>query len=782
MKFAFQTGDRPLPGYAVRRAIGRGGFGEVYYAVSDGGKEVALKHILQHHDVELRGVRQCMNLKCPNLVTIFDLREGEDGQVFVIMEYVAGPSLAQVILDHGGALPPEQVLPVFEQIATGLDYLHGQGIVHRDLKPSNVFLEDGVAKIGDYGLSKFIEVSDYDAHTMNVGSVHFMAPEVGSGKYGVGVDVYAMGAMLYQAVAGRVPFEGVTAAEILMKHLTAEPDMAPVPERYRAVLAQTLAKNPEDRPPSAGAVIGALDGAPAGPSASPGPRPDTPPVAADEAQRSEEPTLITPASGQRPAHRPHHGPRPEPELPEAGPGMSLGFRLWLAVLAAVAFELSMSTLFPNWARAHHRQIIGYIVAGAAGLTLASYSMRIAGIVEPLAHRIYSLALGLLLIYGYQRVWEGLVPTSMHENPWLVYFVIVLLLVNWHARSAPGRRKPVSARQCVRAGMAGGIAGWVSRVPFWEGFCVAGAMSFLVGLLTYGPLMRSAHGEPTAGSRWARRLFWCLGLVAAAGVAVAAVLWASQLTGPLADVIAPMAFCACVAALWYCLCKIVCTPSPDLWAGTARPVLLAAALLTAGLALTAGVSSGEAMRVLGFPAVVFCLWLALCVKALPPMACRPVRGLPGRYVVGWAFGLALFAAFSVVPTVAVAARLWPGTLWWKAIAFWLGAAGLAGLILFTHWPRVRIAGVLSSLTLALLVLLALAFGHHVYHDHVASLPWLQHWASAGLGGPSERVWPVATLSGAQVMAIAGQLVLAAVVLWWPAAHDPVAESPASGEVG
>jgi len=96
--------------------------------------------------------------------------------------------------------------------------------------------------------------------------------------------------------------------------------------------------------------------------------------------------------------------------------------------------------------------------------------------------------------------------------------------------------------------------------------------------------------------------------------------------------------------------------------------------------------------------------------------------------------------------------------------------------------VRIAGVLSSLTLALLVLLALAFGHHVYHDHVASLPWFQQWASAGLVGPSDGLWPAATLSWVQTLAVGGQLVLAAFVLWWPAAHDAAPESPVSGEVG
>src|SRR3954469_5905608 len=96
-RYTFSSGARPLDGYTIKRAIGRGGFGEGYYATSDSGKEVALKLILRNLDVERRGVVQCMNLKCPNLLTIFDLRGTDGGDAFVIMEYVAGPSLAQVL-------------------------------------------------------------------------------------------------------------------------------------------------------------------------------------------------------------------------------------------------------------------------------------------------------------------------------------------------------------------------------------------------------------------------------------------------------------------------------------------------------------------------------------------------------------------------------------------------------------------------------------------------------------------------------------------------------------
>src|SRR5687768_15564444 len=95
--FRFKHGDRPLEGYTIQRGAGRGGFGEVYYAVSDAGREVALKALNAYEQIELRGIGHCMNLKNPHLVTIFDVRHNAEGRPFVIMEYVAGPSLRQLL-------------------------------------------------------------------------------------------------------------------------------------------------------------------------------------------------------------------------------------------------------------------------------------------------------------------------------------------------------------------------------------------------------------------------------------------------------------------------------------------------------------------------------------------------------------------------------------------------------------------------------------------------------------------------------------------------------------
>src|SRR5262245_27624917 len=108
MRFTYSSGQRVLDGYVIKRGIGRGGFGEVFYAVSDGGKEVALKLVRGDNlDVELRGMAQCLNLKHPNLLALYDLRTDAQGDHWVVMEYISGESLANVLLRHPQGLPEE---------------------------------------------------------------------------------------------------------------------------------------------------------------------------------------------------------------------------------------------------------------------------------------------------------------------------------------------------------------------------------------------------------------------------------------------------------------------------------------------------------------------------------------------------------------------------------------------------------------------------------------------------------------------------------------------------
>jgi hypothetical protein len=290
MKFAYASGSRPLDGFIIKRGIGRGGFGEVYFATSDAGKELALKHIERNLEVELRGVGQCLNLKHPNLIDLYDIRYDDQGDAWVVMEYVAGASLKDTIDRNPNGMPLDQVNFWFRGIAEGTAYLHEHGIVHRDLKPGNIFEDSGYVKIGDYGLSKFISTSRRSGQTESVGTFHYMAPEIGKGVYGKEIDIYALGIVLYEMLTGRVPFDGESSHEIIMKHLTADPDLSGVPQPYRAIIQRALQKDPEKRFHNAAEMIALLSPA-SNPSA--GTKPGPGPVAtAAEPRRSNDPFYI----------------------------------------------------------------------------------------------------------------------------------------------------------------------------------------------------------------------------------------------------------------------------------------------------------------------------------------------------------------------------------------------------------------------------------------------------------------------------------------------------------
>jgi hypothetical protein len=264
--FLYASGDKPLAGYVIKRGVGSGGFGEVYYAISDAGKEVAIKLIRRNLDTELRGMQQCLNFKHPNLLALYDIRQDDSGDTWVVMEYMSGKSLEDDLADHPQGLPVQQALAWFHGIAAGVAYLHDHGVVHRDLKPGNIFRDEGVVKVGDYGLSKFISCSRRSGHTESIGTVHYMAPEVAHGRYGKELDIYALGAILFELLTGRVPFEGESVGEVLMKHLTAQPDVAKLVEPFRGVVARAMEKDPSRRFATVGQMLAALPAAAAAPA------------------------------------------------------------------------------------------------------------------------------------------------------------------------------------------------------------------------------------------------------------------------------------------------------------------------------------------------------------------------------------------------------------------------------------------------------------------------------------------------------------------------------------
>jgi hypothetical protein len=259
MKFTYRSGQRPLDGYTIKRGVGMGGFGEVYFAVSDAGKEVALKLLHRSPDAELRGIAHCLNLKHPNLIHLFDLKSDDRGDRWVVMEYVFGESLAQWINRYPTGLPTDLVKEWFGSLCRGVSYLHDQGIVHRDLKPANVFIENGHLKVGDYGLSRRVSVSQGGDMTQGVGTPNYMAPEIKNGNYTQSIDVYALGVILFEMLTGHPPFDGQTPAEVMMKHLTDKPDLDRAPNEFRAVLEKALDKNPATRFASAKELARAVE-------------------------------------------------------------------------------------------------------------------------------------------------------------------------------------------------------------------------------------------------------------------------------------------------------------------------------------------------------------------------------------------------------------------------------------------------------------------------------------------------------------------------------------------
>ena len=242
MKFTYITGETPLDGYTIKRGLGRGGFGEVYFAVSDVGKEVARKKV-DFMDAD-RGDNLVLNIRHPHLVQLFDIKhDDQQSESWIIMEYMSGKSLRDVLTQQPEGLTRDEASAWFFAIASGVHRLHLNGFVHRDLKPGNIFQSEGDVKVGDYGLSKLISHSQRNNHTRAIGTCRYMAPEIGKGNYGNQIDIYALGIMLFELLTGDIPFDGESDAEILTKHLTEAPDLTKVPLEYQSAIRKALEKD-----------------------------------------------------------------------------------------------------------------------------------------------------------------------------------------------------------------------------------------------------------------------------------------------------------------------------------------------------------------------------------------------------------------------------------------------------------------------------------------------------------------------------------------------------------
>jgi len=247
--------------YRVTAKVGEGGMGAVYLAEHPLiGKKVAIKIVREDsEDVAERffnEARLVNEIGHPNIVDVVDygVVEKPNGRfVYLIMEFLAGEPLA-ALLAREGPLPPRRAVAIALQIADALAACHEKGVVHRDLKPDNVFLARGdVVKVLDFGIAKLASARPHTDRGMVVGTPAYMAPEQCEGRRDVDAraDVYALGILCYEMLAGGVPFTGESYGDVLNQHLTRQPPpVAGVPGPLGAVVLHALEKRREERFPS----------------------------------------------------------------------------------------------------------------------------------------------------------------------------------------------------------------------------------------------------------------------------------------------------------------------------------------------------------------------------------------------------------------------------------------------------------------------------------------------------------------------------------------------------
>ncbi len=244
-------------GYTLEEELGRGAAGTVHRAHSADGRAVAIKtfHPALAEDEAFRArlareIRLARELDEPHLVRI--LEAGEDaGAPYLVLEYVPGGSLADRLVD--GPLGLDVALDVIASVAAGLGALHRGGIVHRDVKPSNVmFREDGSAALTDLGLAKGAADTVLTRPGQLLGTLDYLAPELlRGGEATRASDIYALGCVAYECLAGGPPFADRSLLGVGRAHLEDEPPEPPVSTDVSRVLLLALAKDPAERPPTA---------------------------------------------------------------------------------------------------------------------------------------------------------------------------------------------------------------------------------------------------------------------------------------------------------------------------------------------------------------------------------------------------------------------------------------------------------------------------------------------------------------------------------------------------
>jgi serine/threonine protein kinase/tetratricopeptide (TPR) repeat protein len=263
--------------YRLTERLGRGGMAEVYRAYQPNlERDVAVK-VMHGYLAEDEGfvgrfkreAKAVAALRHPHIVQVYDF-DVEDDTYYMIMEYIGGETLKQRLerfRAEGKQMPLQEVAQIFRALCNALDYAHAQGRVHRDIKPANIMFDGERLVLTDFGIASIVGATRYTASGAMIGTPAYMSPEQGQGEAGdVRSDVYSLGVILYEMVTGQVPYDADTPLAIVLKHLN-EPLPLPrqvnadLPSAVERVILKALAKSPDDRYQSAGALADALEAA-----------------------------------------------------------------------------------------------------------------------------------------------------------------------------------------------------------------------------------------------------------------------------------------------------------------------------------------------------------------------------------------------------------------------------------------------------------------------------------------------------------------------------------------
>jgi serine/threonine protein kinase len=266
------VGETIADRYEVEELVGHGGMSSVYKAKDSLlERHVALKILHEQYSTDddfverfKREARSVAQLQHPNIVTVIDRGE-ENGRQFIVFEFIDGENLKEHVV-RKGRLEVRDALEISLEVARGLAFAHEQGLVHRDVKPQNVLLNgDGRAKVTDFGIARSVDVDGMTQTGTVLGTSNYIAPEQASGQpVDAHSDVYALGVVLYELLAGDVPFPGESFVAVAMKHMhEPAPNLLDVrgdiPLRVAAAVDRALEKDPEQRFPTMDAFAGELE-------------------------------------------------------------------------------------------------------------------------------------------------------------------------------------------------------------------------------------------------------------------------------------------------------------------------------------------------------------------------------------------------------------------------------------------------------------------------------------------------------------------------------------------